>query len=371
MNKRNLLRTSVFLLSAAAVLSAPALALESGRARVLVIKDPYTDSRTGPEKRTGPDRLFDGGLPAVLERAGCAAGGVFEVKMPDELEREYGEWNRASLTNHVINTHIAGFEQGDVLFLGLLAGSKSLTGMLAGLQHIGPGRRPLRDAAGREVKGLVRLGAGRPLRVGLVWISARGDFHTPDITIEGDMGGMNVAMAAGLCLTDLRLQAGLDPPLAPRYIVMAGLQDSDAYERHHIDSRMIETLSVEEIRGRSDAMRHQMDRISRLTEIIYVHVDLSVLDPDEIPGGRRVMPGGPTSRELASCLEMIFENPHAAALGIASLPDDAPETAVAAAHRLIEGAAAGFAGRTAGAARNASASPGGPAREFGLKEGGL
>lgn len=314
---------------------------------VTIIKDPYSDSRTGPEKLKGPDRLFSAGLETRLRSAGCRIDRVIEVAMPAEMEREYGEWNRASLTNHALNTSIAGFDRGDSFFIGLLAGSKSLIGMLAGLQHLGPGRSPLRDEAGREIKGLVRLGKGRPLRVGLVWISARGDFHTPDNTIEGDRGGMNVAISAGLCLTDLRLQAGLDPPLAARYIVMAGLQDADAYERHSIDSSLVETLTVEEIRGPFDALRLQMERLSRLTEIIYVHVDLSVLDPSEAPGIRRVMAGGPSVRELAAGLRTIFEYPAAAALGIASLPEDAPDQTVTAAHRLIEGAIEGLRARTA------------------------
>ena len=61
-------------------------------------------------------------------------------------------------------------------------------GMLAGLQHLGPDRQPLKDSRGRDIIGLPRLGASKPLRVGLVWIGERGDFNTPNTTTEGDMG---------------------------------------------------------------------------------------------------------------------------------------------------------------------------------------
>jgi arginase len=265
--------------------------------------------------------------------------------MPPESEREYGEWNRASLTNNVLNKTIAAYDKDEVFVIGLLSGSKSLTGMLAGLQHMGPGRAPLKDNLDREIRGLVRLGAGRPLTVGLMWIDSRGSFNTPDTTLEGDMGGMNVAVAAGRSNSTLRLQAGLDPPLATKYIVMAGLQNTNPYEQFEIHNTFIETLSVDDIRTCSDDISEQMTRLSRLTDVIYVHVDLSVLDPDEIPGHPRAPSNGPSSTELAACLEGMFQYPKAAAIGIASLPDEAEDVSVQAAYRLVEGALRGVKSR--------------------------
>jgi arginase len=218
--------------------------------------------------------------------------------------------------------------------------------MLAGLQHMGPGRSPLKDSRNREIIGLPRLGEGRPLRVGLVWIDSKGAFNTPDSTLEGDMGGMNVAVAAGLCNTNLRLQAGLDPPLATKYIVMAGVQNLYPHEQVHIDNTFIEILSVDEIRNRSENIAKQMERLSRLTDLIYVHVDLSVLDPAEVPGHPQAVSEGPTSQELAACLEILFKHPKAAAIGIASLPDDAEEISLKAAYRMLEGALRGVKSRS-------------------------
>ena len=87
------------------------------------------------------------------------------------------------------------------------------------------------------------------MKVGLVWISARGDFNTPNTSLEGDMGGMNVAVAAGLSNTMLRQQAGLDPAISTKHIVMAGVQDTTPYEEWDIDNSFIETVSAEEIEG--------------------------------------------------------------------------------------------------------------------------
>lgn len=318
---------------------------ESGNVNVVIVKDPYTDSRTGPELVQGPEKLEKGGLIEVLEKSGCKILEILDVRMPPESEREYGEWNRASLTNRTLGRILSSYNKDEVFFVGLLSGSKSLVGMLAGLQHLGPGRVPLKDSRGRDIVGLPRLRDSKPLKVGLVWIDAQAAFNTADITIEGDMGGMNVAVAAGLNNFNLRLQAGLDPPLSTKYIVMAGVRDTNPYEDQLIDNSFIEKISVEEIRVLSKNIRNQMDRLSRLTDVIYIHVDLSVLDPAEIPGHPHAYPDGPSSQQLASALEVMFNYPKTAAIGIASFPDDPQEITSKAAYRLIEGAIRGIKNR--------------------------
>ena len=84
--------------------------------------------------------------------------------------------------------------------------------------------------------------------------------------------------------------------------------------------------------------------MSRLTDIIYVHIDLDVLDPEEVSGFNFPEPGGPTSQELGDALTVMFKYEKAAALGIASTPykNDKDNIARNAAYRLIEGAVKGL-----------------------------
>ena len=217
--------------------------------------------------------------------------------------------------------------------------------MLAGLQHLGPDRAPLKDSRGRDIIGLPRLGDAKPLKVGLLWIDARAAFNTPGISVEGNMGGMNVAVAAGLSNATLRMQAGLDPPISTKFIVMAGVRDTNPYEQFNIDNSFIETISVSDLKNNSENVKKQMKRLSGLTDILYVHVDLSVIDPSEIPGHPHAVPHGPKSNELAACLETIFSFPKVAALGIASLHDEADQASINATYRLIEGAIRGVKSR--------------------------
>ncbi len=317
----------------------------SGRLSVVVVADPYSDSRTGPELVEGPGLLLAGGIQRFLEEMGCDVVKVTTVRMPPELEREYGEWNRASLTNRILGKTIYESDQGEHFFVGLLSGSKSLVGMLAGLQHLGPDRQPLQDSRGRDILGLPRVGESKPLKVGLVWISERGDFNTPNTSMVGDMGGMNVAVAAGLSNSMLRQQAGLDPAISTKHIVMAGVQDTNPYEQLSIDNSFVETVSVEEMRLLDRSIDVEMERLSSLTDLIYVHVDLSILSAAEMPD----LPASPneklSSSELAAFLGRVFSFPKATAIGIAGLPNDAEEISVRAAFRLIEGAIGGVRNR--------------------------
>jgi arginase len=211
--------------------------------------------------------------------------------------------------------------------IGLYNNCSSAPGMLGGLQHAG---RP-----------------GQPLRVGMIWIDAHGDFNTPETTLSGMLGGMPVAVAAGHALTRMRQQSGLDPALPERYIVMACVRDTDPLEQDRIDRSLIEHLTVDDVRNLSDNIHTQMERLSRLTDLIYVHVDLDVLDPKEVPGHPLTVPNGPTSEELAAALELMFRYEKAAALGIASYPANADPDHVTlkAVYRLIVGAVKGLRAR--------------------------
>ena len=106
----------------------------------------------------------------------------------------------------------------------------------------------------------------------------------------------------------------------------------------------MERLSVEDIKTRSPNVDRQMKRLAGLTDVIYVHVDMDVLDPPEVCHPLTV-PGGPTSMELAAALTDMFRHAKAAAFGVASTPsgdhDPGGRSRTQAAYNLILGALKG------------------------------
>jgi arginase family enzyme len=102
---------------------------------------------------------------------------------------------------------------------------------------------------------------------------------------------------------------------------------------------------VEDIRTRSANIERQMKRLSELTDVIYVHVDMDVLDPREVAGHPLTVPGGPTSLELAAAVAAMFQHEKAAAFGVASTPSgerDRDGLSRQAAYNLILGAVQGM-----------------------------
>ena len=295
---------------------------EDGRISVALVENPYTGNTFGREFSESPKILENGGLKERLSNLGCTLRNVSAVQLTPEEDKVFGNWNKMGYALGHLREIVAGNQRHGYFNIGLLGNCSSLTGMLAGLQ---------------QSDGL------KPLKVGLVWIDSHGDFNTPETSLNGLLGGMPVAVAAGLCLTRLRLRAGLDPALPTKYIVMGGLRTIYPYEQELVDRSDIEFLSTEDIQTLSKKIDDQMERLSRLTDVIYVHVDLDVLNPAEVPGFNFPEPGGPTSQELSAALRKMFKYEKTAAFGVASTPykDDKDGIAKNAAYRLIEGVVQG------------------------------
>ncbi len=324
------MRSLLPLLLLLAVLGAPgALRGQTAPAsRIALIKMPFTGARNVPELSGGPDYLQAGGIQKTLADRGVELKPLSTVRLLPEEEQDYGEWHRMGLANGHLADLVAENRREGFVSVGFLANCTSVVGVLGGLQHSGPGRRPL--------------------RVGLVFIDAHGDFNTPETTLSGMLGGMPVAISAGMALTNLRLKSGLEPALPTRYIVMAGVRDTDPLEQDLIDRSEVQLLTTEDIRGAGAAVRAQMERLSQLTDVIYVHVDMDVLDPREVAGHPLTVPDGPTSLELGRAIEVMFEYDKVAALGIASTPwgdRDRDGLSRQAAYKLIDGVLAGLAAR--------------------------
>jgi len=180
-----------------------------------------------------------------------------------------------------------------------------------------------------------------------VWIDAHGDFNTPETSLSGMMGGMPVAISTGLCLHHIRRACGLDPPLPISYVSMVGVRDTDPWEQNLIDTHGIPQVTVADLKAGSPKIYEEMERLAALTDLIYVHVDLDILDPDDIPGAGLPVENGPTADELGESLEIMFRHPKAAGYGMASYPwsRDIERRGLRSVYRLVEGVIKGVKSR--------------------------
>ena len=306
------------------MLLAVLLPLSSGAAdsiKVDVIKNPFSGARNSPELSTNPDYIHAGGLERLIDEwGGELIRPVQDVRLRPEQEKNYGEWNRMAIANANFAELVREGLQDDTITIGLEANCNDLLGMLAGLKY---------DSDGNARK------------VGLVFYDSHGDFNVPETTLSGMLGGMPVAIAAGHALHNLRRTTGLIEPLPMSHIMWGGVRDLDPLEADRFREHEVRQVSVEDIRQLSPNFRKQFDEMAADVDVVYVHVDMDVLEPDEVPGHGLTVPNGPSSKALAAAIGVMFENPKTVALGIASTPSfnaDPDGRSRQAALNLIEGA---------------------------------
>ena len=313
------------LLAVAPALEAQGPATDDGRVRVGVVKNPYHGGRNVPELDLSPDYVQAGGLARLLEEWGALHDQpVPTVRLTPEQAEEYGERNRLGMANGHLADRVAEYYADDRLSVVLGANCNSILGVLGGLQQATDGSRR---------------------RVGLFFIDAHGDFNTPETSLSGMLGGMPVAVSAGHALHRLRLQSGLEEPLPIDQIVWGGVRDLDPLEEERFEEYGVHQVSVDDMRNVSPHFREQMRRLADRVDVIYVHVDMDVLDPAEVPGHDLNVPGGPTSEELGEAIRAVFRDVEkAAAIGVVSTPAgslDPRGVSRRAALTLIEGAVKG------------------------------
>jgi len=292
--------------------------------KVDVIKNPYSGARNSPELSTNPDYIHAAGLERLIaDWGGELIRPIQDIRLNAEQERQYGEWNRMALANANFADVVREGLQDDLITIGLEANCNDLLGMLSGLKY---------DSDGNA------------RRVGLVFIDAHGDFNIPETTLSGMLGGMPVAVAAGHALHNVRKTAGLIDPLPMSHIVWGGVRDLDPLEADRFTEYEAQQFSVQDVRELSANLRKQMDDLADRVDVVYVHIDMDVLDPAEVPGHSLTVADGPSSKDLAAAISLMFENPKTVALGIASTPSfnlDKDGVSRQAALNLIEGAIKG------------------------------
>ncbi|MGH7618921.1 MAG: arginase family protein [Gemmatimonadaceae bacterium] len=312
----------VVLLSVAQSLSAQRYTAPDGKLRVALAKQPY--SPTGVS--VGPTTMANGGIQQQLAAMGATVR-VEEAALTADENTEYGSWKKLGWALGHFADIVAANERDGYFTVGLLATCPSMPGLVAGLQHSGPTREPI--------------------RIGMLWLDAHPDFNTPETTRSGSLGGMPVAVATGRALQHMRLDAHLDPPLSDRNIVMGGVRLVDPLEQSLLDASMIQQVSVDDLRTMSPAVFAQLDRLDKLVDKIYIHIDMDVLDPREVEGHVNKVPNGPSSEQLARLFEAIFSRyPKASAIGFATIPPtDEGGLSIAALNRMIAGAVRGVQAR--------------------------
>jgi arginase len=178
------------------------------------------------------------------------------------------------------------------------------------------GRLPCVIGGDHSCAGGTWTGVARTLpgKLGLVWVDAHMDSHTPATTHTGRLHGMPLAWLLGEDDDPLYgLGAGV---LEPQHVCLVGVRSYEPEEDERLRRLGVRVVFMDEIRSRGiDAVLEEaLDIATAGTDGFGVSIDLDVITPDEAPHVGTPVTGGVSSAELARALERIADRPGLAAV---------------------------------------------------------
>lgn len=175
-------------------------------------------------------------------------------------------------------------------------------------------------------------------RLGVIWIDAHADLHTPYTTPSGNMHGMPLAMVSQLDNLDCKVNelssetitywekikkiGGDFPKIDPKDIVFISVRDTEEPENHLIRKYGIKNFSTQEVRNKGiEIIATQALEILKDCQQIYISFDVDSLDSSISVGTGTPVPNGLTVEEAIQlnahlirdkrvcCWEIVEVNP--------------------------------------------------------------
>lgn len=163
-------------------------------------------------------------------------------------------------------------------------------------------------------------------RLGVIWIDAHADMHTPYTTPSGNFHGMPLAIALGEDNIEVRKNQpvpdtidewngvkalwGIYPKIQSEDLVLFGVRDTEPEEDAMIARRGIRNFRVNEVRERGvqGCLSEAMERLKRCDQV-YISFDVDSMDPALISDGTGTpVPGGFSKEESLELITGLFKS---------------------------------------------------------------
>ena len=139
----------------------------------------------------------------------------------------------------------------------------------------------------------------------IVWFDAHGDVQTPETTASGFLGGMPLRLLVGYRPEIIATGLGLRP-VAEDQVILVDARDLDPPEVEYLAGSAIRQVTVAEL-----------STVDIPEGPIYLHVDLDVVDPDQLPGVHYPAEGGPGLAAVSRALRAVMDTGRVVGVGLA------------------------------------------------------
>jgi arginase len=220
---------------------------------------------------------------------------IVEPRFPEERRSDDGAQNLGLLGGAIADAVAQARREGKAI---LMTGGNCThcTGVLGGLQ----------DAHGPAA------------RIGLVWFDAHGDFNTPTISRSGFLGGMPVAVCAGLAWPRWREGSHIVAPLPTDRIVLVDVRNLDPAEEQLIRATGVVVAAAAPGFPGQDLGRAIAGLAGRC-DLLYLHVDADVLDESAVPSHGYKEPDGPAIDQVLAAIDTVMATGKVVAFAVVSV----------------------------------------------------
>ena len=235
----------------------------------------------------GPSAIRYAGLQEQLEAVGIEVEDHGNVHAAIAETRAGGE-ERARFLAEILETcarisSVVERVRSDGFVPLVLGGDHSIAmGTLSGLAADGPG--------------------------GVLWLDAHGDLNTPLTTPSGNVHGMPLAAALGLCDETFGHDGLRLPAVDPGRVALVGVRSLDPGEQALVRDLGVSVYTISDLdrRGVEPVIEEALARVTG-GSFVHVSVDLDVVDPEVAPGVGDPVRGGLSYREAHLALELVAE----------------------------------------------------------------
>ncbi|HXU43865.1 MAG TPA: arginase [Burkholderiales bacterium] len=167
------------------------------------------------------------------------------------------------------------------------------------------------SCAGGTWTGVARTVEGN---LGLLWIDAHMDSHTPGTSHTGRLHGMPLAWLLGE--DDDPLYGLASGVLRPEHVCIVGVRSFEREEAARLERLGVRVFHFEEVvrRGLEAVFTEALAIVTAGTERFGISIDLDVITPEEVPHVGTPVAGGLASGTLALALGRIAAHPALAAV---------------------------------------------------------
>jgi len=143
--------------------------------------------------------------------------------------------------------------------------------------------------------------------LGLIWVDAHMDSHTPETSPSGAYHGMPLACLLGRGPVELTELSQHAPVLLPQNVALVGVRSFEAGERALLSELGVHIYYIDEVRERGLAavMQAAHVRVTQHSSRFGISIDLDAIDPGQAPGVGSPEKGGIHGDELIVALETV------------------------------------------------------------------